>query len=428
MARLGLNASGFQVGMKQAEGSVHKLNHAMTHQFKDKLTEYFGIAALGFAVEKTIEYGKHIEDTSARLDVSTKALQEWNFAATQSGASLENVTSFFEKLGMARDEALGDGDGKMAQAFIKLGVSIDDLKSKRLEDIGKQIGNTFKAGDAQKLIGSLREVGGRGAGALVAAFKDGLDESAEAGNRLGIILEDGVIEKLDRMAKKSELFAAQWRGPIADVLLFAQEHLMQIADFLNVIGQGPVNFIAGKIQGLSNKDAAALAREATDSALQAVMDRTKAEEKAAETRKHEEEERGHSGGGSGSGEAASAKAERKEIERIAEIRHKNNLDALKPYARLSALLREQSEYQKLIGPHTTDEEKQQAEREGQIGHLQREVNSIKVQKADSIAQVGGFIGNASANNPGLDLARQQLQVQKKIESNTAAQKTLTAQF
>lgn len=46
------------------------------------------------------------------------------------------------------------------------------------------------------------------------------------------------------------------------------------------------------------------------------------------------------------------------------------------------------------------------------------VRDIGMLQADNYARIGGFVGNAGTSNPIVDIARQQLQVQKRIEANT----------
>jgi hypothetical protein len=175
MAFLGLNASGYEVGIQRAQAATKRLEKSLNEgSFAKTLQRYLGPAAIGVALKSTIDLGSQFADMAARAGTSTDAIQQWSYAAKQNGTDINSVVGFFEKLGVAREEAL-QGNEESIASFARLGVTLDDLKSKRIEDIGKQIGNTVKQGDIQKLIGALRDVGGKGAGELVTAFKAGLD-------------------------------------------------------------------------------------------------------------------------------------------------------------------------------------------------------------------------------------------------------------
>lgn len=196
-AFLGLDGSGFEMGIKRAQSTAKKFSSSIGSDFKSKIGALFTVAAAEEGVRKILEYTGHINDLSDELGMSTDAIQQWDYALRLAGSDIDKAAGFFEHLAESRDKALG-GDANAMDAFGKLGVSPSDLRNKRLEDLGAQIGNTIKAGDAQKLIGALKEVGGRGAASMMAAFKAGIAESlADA----PLIKEKDIID-LDALGDK----------------------------------------------------------------------------------------------------------------------------------------------------------------------------------------------------------------------------------
>jgi hypothetical protein len=205
MAVLGLNINPFKEGMKEALAEGEKGGFAIM----SALGPVAGGGALaGLAAEvvtKFNEAGKQLDEFAERtvnladrLGISTEAEQAWNYALERSGASMESAVGFFEKLAGARKKALA-GKDEFVSSFKALGVSIDDLKTKRLEDVALQISKVFEAGDPQKLIADLREIGGRGAGELVAAFRSGLGDLVVGAKDMGIVIEDDTLRKLKEM-------------------------------------------------------------------------------------------------------------------------------------------------------------------------------------------------------------------------------------
>ncbi len=90
------------------------------------------------------------------------------------------------------------------------------------QDILLQIGASFKAGSTDTLIGAFKEIGGKGAGALVAAFKDGLDEQIQSAREAGAIMaaeQIAVIKGLkDQLAALTQVITVQTGPAIVGVL------------------------------------------------------------------------------------------------------------------------------------------------------------------------------------------------------------------
>lgn len=183
MAMLGASIEPLLAKFKQAKTAASVAGNEIGEGFSHHITSAIaGVASVAFveqAIEKTVEYADKVGDLSHRLGISTDAVQAWDYALQMNGSSIDAAAGFFEKLSIARGKALA-GNGESIKAFKDLGVSVDDLKNKRVEDIARQIAGVFEEGDPQKLIGSLREVGGKGAGEMVAAFRDGLGELVDS--------------------------------------------------------------------------------------------------------------------------------------------------------------------------------------------------------------------------------------------------------
>src|SRR5690242_4617536 len=198
LATVGLNTSPFKIGLLQAQADAQhagkQIKEAFGEAIGDKLGQLGSVAFLEESVRRTVEYAEKVDILSDRLGLSTEEVQKWDYALKLSGSSMESAASFFEKLNTARQKIKDGGKDaeKLAAAFEKLKVSsegLTDFSKVRSGDIGLQIGKTIEEGDIQELIGSLRLIGGRGAGEMAAAFKSGLLEKMEAAP----IISDEVI-------------------------------------------------------------------------------------------------------------------------------------------------------------------------------------------------------------------------------------------
>mgnify|MGYP000629678798 CR=1 FL=1 len=204
IAKLGLDGTNFESGLKKSQSMAKGVGREVTAT----------LAAM-FAVDKIAQFGLsivdaagQINDLSTRLGVSAEFLQEMQFAAKQSGASIEDVAGAVEKLSIARMKALG-GDKKTIENFDKLGVSMEMIKHLGAEDLFKALGEPFAAGmDPQLLIAPFKELAGKGAGALIPAMVQGLTESAQQARDLGIVIDTDVIDALDDVADRMDTLKA----------------------------------------------------------------------------------------------------------------------------------------------------------------------------------------------------------------------------
>lgn len=193
LAKLGLDGTAFESGLKRSQ-SVAK---GVGREISTTLGSIFAVDKLSEYGMKAIETAGRLQDLSTQLGVSAEFLQQMKFAAEMGGSSLDDVSSSLEKITIARQKALS-GDAGIVKAFEQLGVSASDLRSAKLEDIFMTIGRAFE-GDAnpQKLIGPLREIAGKSAGALIPAMAEGLSSAADQAARLGLIMSDSVVSTLD---------------------------------------------------------------------------------------------------------------------------------------------------------------------------------------------------------------------------------------
>ena len=197
MVKLGLDGSKFETGMVRAKSAGDRFASDFKRSVGNTLASVF-------AVDKLAEYGKasldlagKLTDLSTRLGVSAEFLQEMTFAAEQSGASLDDVSSSLEKLAISRAKALG-GDSGMLESFKRFGIEAEQLKTLRIEEIFEKIGDAFAEGaNPQNLVGPLREIAGRSAGALIPAMVEGLDDAAAKARNLGQVLSNDVVASLD---------------------------------------------------------------------------------------------------------------------------------------------------------------------------------------------------------------------------------------
>src|SRR5688572_3854706 len=88
-----------------------------------------GTAALGFFTfaRHLADTGDALNDASNRLGISSDAIQELTFAASQSGAGVENLTTALLLLNDKVGDALVNSTGEGAKTFQKYKIAIRDV-------------------------------------------------------------------------------------------------------------------------------------------------------------------------------------------------------------------------------------------------------------------------------------------------------------
>jgi hypothetical protein len=210
-AILGLNASGFHLGMKQAESAAKAFGRSIKREFGNA----FGVAAITAYSAKVVNLADEITDLSDRLGISAKTLQEWKYAADRSGASIEKLTFFWENLAKAREKAL-EGDSKAQSLFWQFGVNPSELGQMGTAEmtvaIQRKVKNTQNPNDISP---ALNAIGGRGASSLIPLFKSDIEGLTREANELGRVIDNEAIAQLKSLKSEIMELSSLAIGPAA---------------------------------------------------------------------------------------------------------------------------------------------------------------------------------------------------------------------
>lgn len=251
-AMLSLNASGFAIGLKRAESQ----GKAFARSIKSDLVQAFGVGALLAFSKKIIDSVDALEDLSDELNVSTKTLQEWQYAAKRNGASAEDVTKFFEAIAESRKRAI-DGNEEAIESYQRFGLSVLKLSQMRTPEIGKAIGDVFKNGGDPQILGPfLKELGGKSARKLIPAFKEGLDDLAQAAREAGQVWDKELTLTIKASKTEAERLADTLRGPVANAIFYISKGVTAMVDSLQNYAGGAAAYWGAFFSsvGISKKD------------------------------------------------------------------------------------------------------------------------------------------------------------------------------
>lgn len=242
-AELGGDGSGFHAMMNRANAAKDKFASAFGG-LKNVIAGAFTVGAITSFANKTIQAASHLRDLADRLGVNVEWLQETGFAAKQAGADVDKLTKFLEKLGENREMALQGGEtGRMKlAAFERLGISEAGLRGTNLQGLFDQIAKAYKEGNQQALGPALKEVGGKSAYELAAAFQQGIEENRQLARDAGTVMGEETIDALkavaDQLTTLQEQLMAEFAPAIVSTIKTVTDAVRQLKQFGSGVGRG----------------------------------------------------------------------------------------------------------------------------------------------------------------------------------------------
>ncbi len=106
LAEIGLDSSGFEAGLKRAEGMAH----GVAEGIKSFVVQAIGVLTVEQAISKTVETAKELVETSKRLSIAPEQLQVMRQAAKDAGVELGDVGA-----GPVGQQVAGSGRGEVVK-------------------------------------------------------------------------------------------------------------------------------------------------------------------------------------------------------------------------------------------------------------------------------------------------------------------------
>lgn len=201
----------------------------------------FSVGTITNAISQSLEFAGSLGEVAQSLGVSTKFLQEFRFAATQNGATLEQADTALGKFSITLGKAFS-GNKAAADALTSLGLSLEKLKnqsdSERFQSVADAIG---KIKDPARQASAAVSLFGRGGLSILPTLQQmgaGFRQSAAEAQRFGLILTDSQIANADKTADKINKLKQALATKIAGVVADNAEAIGTLADSLaNLAGE-----------------------------------------------------------------------------------------------------------------------------------------------------------------------------------------------
>lgn len=205
-AKIGLDTSEYDKGLddseKKASSFGSKLGGVLkggTIAFGAGLAVVSGeVVALTANMTKNVselaQYGDSIDKSSQKLGVSSKFYQEWEAVMQHSGTSMGNMTASFKTL----SNAVQNTSNEQAEAFEKLGLSLDDLAGMNTEDVFTSViyalQDMEEGTERTALASTLLGRGAMEMGALLNTSAEDTQKMIDTVNELGGVLSDDAVK------------------------------------------------------------------------------------------------------------------------------------------------------------------------------------------------------------------------------------------
>jgi hypothetical protein len=229
MGKLSLDGAAFKRGLAKAKASVKSFGARMKSALKSpavKMGAAMAVALIAQQVKKTIDWGTKIRDLGVKFNVSTGFLQQMEYAAGQTGVTIDTLMKAYKKMAIVQADALdpskGQAEREQYQAYFKkLGVTLKELQTLNPQDLFYKVAEGVKEMD-MNAIGSQQIIAGtfgKSGIDMVNTFRVGLSGLADEFERMGLSVPDDTIQRLgaagddlEKLAYKNRLAWAGFMG------------------------------------------------------------------------------------------------------------------------------------------------------------------------------------------------------------------------
>lgn len=254
---LSAETSAFEAGMKRSQRQAQTTASAIKRSLGTLKAGVTGFAAgltVGFLAEqikKSLEYAGSLAEVSRTLGVTTKDLQVFRFAATQSGVAQDELEVGLRRLTVSMGKA-ELGSAAQAKAFGAIGISLDQLKGKNTGDVFRLMADGLsKVSDRSQRAAIEMTLMGRSGSTLDNLLAPGakrLNELSDAAERLGIVLSDQQIQGAEETAHKLEAVKTVLAAQIAGVVASNANSILSLSSALAALTGQVIRFLSSNPQ------------------------------------------------------------------------------------------------------------------------------------------------------------------------------------
>ena len=246
-ARLALDASGLDRGLKSAQSSVA----SFAKQAGQALAAGFAFNKIVQGFASAIEKGDQLQDIAEKFGISASKLQLLGNAASVFGSNVEQVSAGLNKLSLAQQKALA-GDTGLQASFAEVGLSLEDLQKMKPEDILLRISDSFASGanNGRQFI-IVNELLGKAQTDLIKVLNQGSTAIMEQGEAMGVLSDDQIasLSEVSDAMKTLQITVQNAFGQMAVFIIPVRDAFLQFAEELTMVGFAAKTLLSGDLKG-----------------------------------------------------------------------------------------------------------------------------------------------------------------------------------
>ena len=156
-----------------------------------------GGAALMGVANKAAQTTDRIDKMSQRLGMSRESFQEWDYILSQNGVSMDSMNTAMKSMTTAM-ASLADEGKKGEETLGKLGISVDDLKNMKQEEVFEKavvaLQNMDEGYEKARLAQQLFGKQGQEMLPMLNQSKGSIEELKAKARELGLVLSDDAVD------------------------------------------------------------------------------------------------------------------------------------------------------------------------------------------------------------------------------------------
>lgn len=195
-----------------------------------------GTAGLGAAVKNSLDFADAIDKTASKLGVSTDALQEWRFAADQSGVDIRTLEMGVQRFTRRSAEA-AMGTGEARDAIAQLGISLKDSNGqiRATEDLFRDAIGALSEIDApaERLRLAFKLFDSEGA--VLVNLADRFSELTDRAREMGVVIDQEAISAASDMKGQVDALAMATKADLTQALISLGPVLVKGAGFVRAM-------------------------------------------------------------------------------------------------------------------------------------------------------------------------------------------------
>jgi len=214
-----LKSTGFNRGV---DGMTRKMKGfgGMMKSVAGGAVAAFSVRAIMRFGNDVIQLGSQLSDLATQTGINVETFQALEYGAIKAGAKVEDVRTVVNKLAVNLGKAK-DAQKTYVELFERAGIAQEEIAGLGTEEALVRIGHAFNEAETgtAKFGAALELIGTRGGAKLIEVLqslsKEGIPQFVQAARDAGIIIDEVMIQKLDKAADKMAIYNRIAKGRFA---------------------------------------------------------------------------------------------------------------------------------------------------------------------------------------------------------------------